>query len=67
MSRPGPHLSLQIDESTEFGQDSLANMDSTFRAEGMSVNIDRLRIDGKTVGDAGLKEQLKMRHKLGII
>lgn len=67
MSRPVPvGLSLQIDESTEFGEDSLANMDSTFRAEGMSVNNDRLRVDGITVGER-LRDQLKMGRKLGLV
>ena len=64
-----PHLSLQLDEETSF-EDSLADFESTYRAktqfgEDVSVSADRVRFEGKTVGDAGLCTQLEIGHKLG--
>lgn len=64
-------LSLQLDDSAGFTDDSLQGFDTTFRAlnqygENVSVAVDRVRFDGMTVGDAGLRSQLRLGRKLGI-
>jgi len=65
-------LTIQLDESNDLANDSLNGFDTTFRAEtefrgGISVTVDRMRMNGETFGDSGLRSQLRMGRKLGSI
>ena len=71
MNRPGVPLTLQLDESNDFANDSLKDFDTTFRAatgfgEEISVSGDRMRMNCETFGDSGLHAQLRIGKKLGV-
>ena len=71
MSNAPPALTVQLDESCSM-DDSLAGFETTYReiskyGEHVSISEDRVRFDGTTVGNAGLRSQLRLGKRLGIV
>ena len=64
------NLKLDLDDEASTGEDDCEISDSTYRetdkfGQKFSFTADRVRFNGLTVGDSGLRPQLKLGKRLG--